>query len=455
MVTSYGKWANPDALTLLEGKWDWVIITYDQLLAKYKSFKAAYKADNGKRVKAGLFSKLLKETGSTIRFLVLDEVQNALRVEGRRHAAIKALSYSRGLFLSSTFIPDNWYEIHEILAFMPRPHPFMAPRLFDAAFRPWESDREFDRLESQTRIAYANRLIVFILPNLVARPAAVLSHVDGCVRESLQFDVDPADEAAIIHYTRGFYTLLRKRMQENGGRPISNDFLHGFDQDKKKGGAMALAMFTQQASASRLLLTRRPTNPVPHGSLPLGDTLRDELTSAGALQPGQETPAEDRHRYIKDLAEVYMNWDFQEAVDVEQLEQAARYSGDDWGDEANDADSDEVESGSDDANLATEGVGGEERRSPGKEQCRTQWLAWIRGFGKAKKSMRSTLGKCALFWGTLSTCSRSTKPRGRKSRSSSYSPSSYASLTSSTKPSAATLSSRLAESRRRSCFTDN
>ncbi|KAK1771312.1 hypothetical protein QBC33DRAFT_591435 [Phialemonium atrogriseum] len=186
-------------------KWDWVIITYDQLLAKYKFFNAAYKADNGKRVKASLFSKLLKETGSSICFLVLDEVQNALRDQGKRHAAIKGLSYSRGLFLSGTFMPDRWYEIHEILALMPRPHPFMAPRLFDAIFRPWESDRQFDRLESQTRIAYSNRRIVFLLPNFVARPAAVLSHLDGCVRESLQFDVDPADEAAIIHYTRGFY----------------------------------------------------------------------------------------------------------------------------------------------------------------------------------------------------------------------------------------------------------
>ena len=207
------------AKQLIDGRYDFVIVSYGYLRAQFQRLQAYEKFHRDvhelgqgqaeqdtrsraqKRPDAPLLSSLYRQLDLPIGHLVLDEEQYVKNPNSLGHQAIKGLFYKKLLIVTGTPMPNRWFDIYGCIDFMMN-HPF--PRYSD--FLRCFSDLEMNRAGPPP--SKLPRLIKFLMEVTVSRPASLLK-LPGLETLSKPLDLTEKDFDCVVLYTKLFLDALK------------------------------------------------------------------------------------------------------------------------------------------------------------------------------------------------------------------------------------------------------
>ena len=220
-----------------------------------------------------LFSQVHRELGIPIRHLILDEAQYVKNPITHTHKAIKALYYARVFLLSSTFLGNKWYDIFELIDFLPG-HPFKTRRRFMKAFARKDASGAY----CEPSRSKQNRLVKFLQAIVVSRPATLLK-LKGMRKQYYDFELNDDDQAAVVFHTKPLIDSLKKR--DNSDR-----YLGDLSTNHAKTRAMFHAIRAQQYCANPCLI-KGHVEPAEDRARSQGRRLLDQLLAQHSIQETQ------------------------------------------------------------------------------------------------------------------------------------------------------------------------
>lgn len=246
---------------LLSGGYDFVITTYQFVMARHRAFKKNAQfhevaqmlgldetiskvgpraiPDLNAKCTNALYSTLYHELGLPFRHIILDEGHVAKKEGGQIHEAIRALYAERLFILSGTFVPNRWWDLRGLFDLFPRPHPFNTPERFNKAFARQSSTGEYVEPSPSKR----NRLTKYMMGIVLARPSSVIVLPDLTFTYH-DFVVDVDDALISAGWALRFVKLI---MYAGKGRKA----------EQRRIKALAAAMRARQYVAGRFLVNER------------------------------------------------------------------------------------------------------------------------------------------------------------------------------------------------------
>lgn len=173
-------------------------------LAKFNNLTSVERAKAAKLVRptCSLLSSIYKSMNCPIQRLILDEVQYIKNIEGKRHAAVKALYVREYLALSGTFLSNKWVDLYGILDIF-RGHPFATIRDFMHSFSTIRTTSRADQ-PSATQLRILQK---FLMGFVIARPDSLLE-LGQMELHHVEFTLGSTEQEDVLLYTKRFYDSL-------------------------------------------------------------------------------------------------------------------------------------------------------------------------------------------------------------------------------------------------------
>lgn len=248
------------------------------------------------------------------------------------------------------------YEVYDVLDLMPRAHGFPSREIFKANFYPGGRGRP--RLAEP----YADRLVRFLLPNVVARPSDVLT-LPPHEHETLWYKLDKDAECKILMEVKKFFAAVHSTKLD-----VSETVSKIDGEEDTKEPVMAHAQRAQLLSASFLFAKYNNANAQSQASS-TGEKLQTVLLCArdyGLCD--HRTDAEMSDASKADIAEKLVLALAKKKKPAKKPKLGILF-GDSSSSEAEEGDTEQHDVNVDEDTVVTDGVGNNRR----------QWLDWVTG----------------------------------------------------------------------------